>query len=386
VRAGVSNFSQPLSSDAEQDRGVSSFRIHPGYTGQGKSGPDDVAVLALVSPLDTTGSAVQAVALPTPGTPFPTGATVSLAGFGRQSPTANASGPLSSMTATVDAQGTCGSDSLLDDNADFLCISSSTSAACNGDSGSGLVTTGGTPVLIGVASAGDQSCPPGSHTLFSYTGSPEILQFIQGNDHPPTAPRNETTDFPKLGWDSPARPVVGDTFDCDPGDWKTPDAQIAYSFVDAGTGHVLQSGPRGSFLVPAADAGAMVYCLIGVSNSGGTTLVRTTSTDPVGPVPTVRIVRVAPLEGSRGGTVSLRITLIAAPGLHGKFAVCLAPPPSVAGRLCKSTVNNDGEAETLPFVFQFRVKLGAPRATLPVAISAVAGLASAKTATTLRVS
>src|SRR4051812_14285080 len=31
VRAGVSNFSQPLASDVEQDRGVSSFRIHPNY-------------------------------------------------------------------------------------------------------------------------------------------------------------------------------------------------------------------------------------------------------------------------------------------------------------------------------------------------------------------
>src|SRR5215471_2018223 len=64
VRAGVSNYSAPLATDLEQDRGVSSVRIHPGYVCTGHPGPDDVAVLALVSPLDVTSAAVAAVALP----------------------------------------------------------------------------------------------------------------------------------------------------------------------------------------------------------------------------------------------------------------------------------------------------------------------------------
>src|SRR5262249_15366964 len=67
VRAGVSNFSSPLITDLEQDRPVSLIRVHPGYVNTGKPSPDDVAVIALASPLDLSGPAVQAVALPTPG-------------------------------------------------------------------------------------------------------------------------------------------------------------------------------------------------------------------------------------------------------------------------------------------------------------------------------
>ncbi len=56
VRAGVSNFSSPLSTDLEQDRPVSLIRVHPGYVCSGNPAPDDVAVLALASPLDLSGT------------------------------------------------------------------------------------------------------------------------------------------------------------------------------------------------------------------------------------------------------------------------------------------------------------------------------------------
>ena len=57
VRAGVSNYSSPLPTDQEQDRPVSLIRIHPGYVYTGKPTPDDVAVIALVSPLRSSGLA-----------------------------------------------------------------------------------------------------------------------------------------------------------------------------------------------------------------------------------------------------------------------------------------------------------------------------------------
>jgi hypothetical protein len=99
-------------------------------------------VIALASPLDLSGPAVQAVALPTAGAPFPAGTGVGLAGFGRSSPTVQTSGPLAWMNATVDPQGECSSSGrgLTANNAIILCASAPASAVCNGDSGSGLVT------------------------------------------------------------------------------------------------------------------------------------------------------------------------------------------------------------------------------------------------------
>ena len=105
IRAGISNFASPAPTDVEQDRPVDSFRIHPGYVNNGMEVPDDVAVLALTAPLDLSGPTVQAVALPAPNAPFPAGATVAIAGFGRQIPTMTGKRPLEAMTATVDPQG-----------------------------------------------------------------------------------------------------------------------------------------------------------------------------------------------------------------------------------------------------------------------------------------
>ncbi len=233
VRAGISNFSAPLPSDLEQDRPVTQFRVHPGYTPTGEAGPDDVAVLALATPLDLSGPAVKAVALPAPNSAFPSGASVTLAGFGKQTPTATNSGPLATLTGTVDPQGVCdanSSDGLIAFNAIELCETSSSSAVCNGDSGGGLVTAGTTPTLIGVVSAGAPGCDVGSHSLFTYTGAPEILAFIQGSDQPATAPR-EGSNGVDLRWLGPV--VVGNTLDCEPGDWPNSNATYAYSFVNA---------------------------------------------------------------------------------------------------------------------------------------------------------
>src|ERR1700722_9790802 len=109
VEAGVSNYSAPASTDAEQDRVVTSFRVHPAYAVQDEGGPDDLAVLTLSAPLDLSGPAVQAVALPAAGAVYPAGAAVSIAGFGLTNGADNTStGPLESMTGTVDPQGQCG--------------------------------------------------------------------------------------------------------------------------------------------------------------------------------------------------------------------------------------------------------------------------------------
>jgi secreted trypsin-like serine protease len=67
VRAGISNYTTPLSTDAEQDRTVTVIRVHPGYVWSNSASPDDIAVLGLANPLDFSGASVQASALLTSG-------------------------------------------------------------------------------------------------------------------------------------------------------------------------------------------------------------------------------------------------------------------------------------------------------------------------------
>jgi hypothetical protein len=274
VRAGVSNFSAPLASDREQDRAVSAVRVHPGYVWTGRPAPDDVAVLALTSPLRLGGPAVRAVALPTSGSRFPARAAVGLAGFGRQHPTRASTGSLDWMTATLDAQGECGeaSGGLIENNAILLCASSRTGAVCSGDSGSGLVTTAGTPTLVGVASAASTACEPGSPSLFTYTGAAEILRFIRGDNRPPTAPRQGGRTWVDLRWRPPL--VAGDAVSCTTGGWQG-QPRFSYSFVRANGDKVLQSGARATYVVPVAAVGAAIFCEVAASNAGGTTLERT---------------------------------------------------------------------------------------------------------------
>jgi len=388
VQAGFSNFFSPTATDVEQSRSVASFRVHPGYVPAETSQPDDVAVLALAAPLDLSGSAVKAVALPAPNAPFPGGAGVAIAGFGFQDPKApRPSGALESMTGTVDPQDQCGEFTVTKiigvDNAIILCTASPTSAICSGDSGSGVVTTGGTPVLVGVVNDSPAECTLGSRSISAYVGAPEILSFIQGNDQPPTAPRPppEATPY-DFTW---ARPlVIGDTLKCSTGGWPA-SVQITYSFVNTATGEVLQTGPSGSYLLPSTALGATIICKVGLTNNGGTTLISAAATPAVGAVPQVKIKRVSPLTGKRGHNVALRVVLASPPGLSGTFSVCAALPPSTGGRVCSSTHKPFGASGNFPFTLSLRVKATAPLAVAHVAISAIAGLSTANTTTLLRV-
>jgi hypothetical protein len=385
VRAGVSSFSSPLPTDVEQDRPVSLIRVHPGFQYTGRPTPDDVAVIGLASPLDLSGPAAQAIALPTAGTSFPAGAAVGMAGFGRSSPTVQTNGPLSWMTATVDPQGQCGSSGggFTENNGIVLCASSPSGAVCNGDSGSGLVTTTGAPVLIGVVSAGSAGCDTGSHGIFTYTGAPEILQFVQGSDNPPSAPRETTATFLQVKWDPPL--VVGNTLSCSTGGWAGPEPRFSYSFVDLADGTVLQTG-KPTYVIPATAGGAAIVCEVAASNDGGTTLEVTDPTPAVKPAPQVRILKVGALAGTRGHALDLHVSLRSPLGLFGRFSVCIVPPKSVAGKLCHSTLNADGGSGVFPFIFEFRVKPGAPVGRARLAITAVAGASHAAATTPLTIS
>ena len=387
VVAGVSNVVSAASTDQEQDRSVSSFRIHPGYVFRETDQPDDVAVLALATPLDLSGSAVRPVALPAPAAAFPAGASVATAGFGLQLGSASEpDGSLQSMRATVDPQGVCGEESqaqtVESDNAIVFCAAASTSAICSGDSGAGVVTTSGTPVLVGVVNASPRGCPVGSRGIFAYVGAPELLSFVEGNDQPPTAPRPSTTTFAHLTWAQPL--VVGDTLTCSTGGWPPP-VQVVYSFLDTATGRVIQSGLRATYLLAPELVRTQVYCEVAVTNAGGTTLVTTISTPDIKPAPQVTIERIAPLAAKRGHAVTLRVVLMSPPGLAGTFSVCVALPARVGGHLCRSTQHAFGASGKFPFALTLRIKPTAPVGMVHIAIHATAGLATATATAVLRV-
>jgi secreted trypsin-like serine protease len=283
VKAGVSNFWTPISTDAEQDRSVSSFRVHPGYVSSETVVPDDVAVLTLVGPLDLSGPAVKAVALQSSTAPFPAGAAVMIAGFGQQDPSADPSGELKSMTGTAEPQGECGQGkgaAFTEWNAIFLCATAPSSSTCHGDSGAGMVTVGATPVLVAVVGYGVQACTPGSQNIYAYVGAAEVSQFIQGNDNPPTAPRPLVVNSWRLTWKPPL--AVGNTITCSAGRWPGP-VRVVYTFLNETNGHVLQTGPRATYVLPRKVVGTAIVCDAAVTNSGGTTLVTTSTHSKVRP-------------------------------------------------------------------------------------------------------
>jgi trypsin len=273
VQAGVSNPSSPAASDAEQDRAVASFRVHPGYDQATPSSPDDVAVLALDSPLGLKTSAVKPVALPAANAFYPDGAAARLAGYG--------SGTLQTLQVTVEPQGACGklthSAPIEDDNAAAFCALPSVGAICPADSGAGLVTVGSNAALIGVSVGSTSVCRLGD-SVFVYVAAPEILRFLTGDDNPPTAPRRTQATSVNLRWKKPLR--VGGTLTCSGGPWSVA-ARVTYSFVDTVSGNVLQTGARATYVAAPASVGAKIFCEAAVKNTGGTLVADTVTTGPV---------------------------------------------------------------------------------------------------------
>ncbi len=389
ITAGVSDYQSPTSTDVEQDRAVVSHRIHPGFRYSGGEGEsDDVAVLTLGTPLDLSGRAVQAVSLPAPNAPFPSGTAVSLAGFGQSSSTDTTGSQLESITSTVEPQGDCGSQpvgGLNATNGIVLCATSPAGSICDGDGGSPLVTTSGTPVLVGIAVAATQECTAGSQTIFTYVGAPEILQFIQGNNNtqPLTAPRASSATSWRLLWYLPL--VVGDTLRCTTGGWGG-SVKVVYSFLNTATTQVLQAGPSGRYVLPPAAAGTTIDCKVSVSNGGGTTVETTNSATGIKPAPQARIEPIAPIVGSPGQTITMRVVLRSPPGLSGTFKVCAELPRTVAGQPCRSIHQRPfGATFNFPFVLTFTIKPTAPPGTVHITVNATAGLSTARTTALLRI-
>jgi len=384
IRAGISNFNAPLATDAEQDRTVTSFRVHPGYAYSPTVSPDDVAVLALNQPFDFSGQAVQPTPLPSAGMQFPGGATAQLSGFGRESSSGSANGSLNSLTVAVAQQGDCGGYSNTVepyDDAIALCAAGSNSSICSGDSGSGLVTTDSSHTLIGVASAAPPGCDLGSDGVYVYVGAPEILSFIQGNNSPVTAPRIDSTTYVDLYSEPPLQ--VGSTLTCKSGNWED-NPTLTYAFIDSAHDHVLQQGPSGSLTLNAQTVGATIACQVIATNAGGTAVLETTSTSSVGQAPKLVVKNLPKIQAARGRATTLTVFLDPAAGVEGRFSVCLVPPARYATQACAQRYVSD-PGTFVSFTLRVKVKATAPLGTAKVAISAVGGPSHGQSSVLLRV-
>lgn|GEM_PF-5825706 len=274
VVAGVSNLESENQEDAQFSL-ASSLRVHPYYNhARGAGAPDDVAVVGLSKPFalsSAAGSTASSIGLLAPGTQPLLGAQLNLTGYGLEDPTAaSADGTLNSIVTTLGFSRGCGGEA----DAVFLCTSAAVGSACFGDSGSGLTTTGGASVLVGVMDTvtgrSGEFCRANSTNGFVNLAAPEIRDFIEGASSPPQAPRGgEQIEVRGV-------PRVGETLTCAPGSWSG-EPEIDYAFIDSSSGQVLQMGKSPTYVLAESDVGRRILCEVQASNAGGTGAVRTGS-------------------------------------------------------------------------------------------------------------
>ncbi|HTZ64728.1 MAG TPA: kelch repeat-containing protein [Solirubrobacteraceae bacterium] len=261
------------SNPAVQARFVTDARVHPDFSyASGPGAPDDVAVLALASPLSLD-STVGSIALAQAGASLVEGAGVTLTGFGEQQYDVEGSHDLYSLSMTAGFAETCGGEA----DAVFVCARSQAGSGCSGDSGSAL-TSGFPAELVGVMDTvqevSGEYCQAGSTNGFVNTSAPEIRDFIEGSETPPMAPRGgKGVAFQGEGKEA-AQAKMGTPLTCEPGAWGG-SPTISYAFVDSANGIVLQSGSSPTYTPTAEDVGRRIYCEVQASNAGGTGAART---------------------------------------------------------------------------------------------------------------
>jgi hypothetical protein len=253
------------------------------------------------------------------------------------------------MNGTLVDQSACLPPAYDTANGVLLCAFSGSSSPCSGDSGGALVLTGPTPIVIGVTRAA--SCTSNSVASYANVTAPEILQFVQGNDNPPVAPRPATTTT--LERPTPIM-QVGQTVTCVPGGWSGAPS-LTYEFREATNGNVLQSGPSAGYRLRDADAGRTFLCRVLAANDGGTTFDESTPT--ISPVVNAPVLSVAPTTAPRGGTAAIRVQLVDWVRPFGKVDVCVKLAPRIGSSLCR-TATPAGASPTV--VMRVKLKSTAP--------------------------
>lgn len=263
VRAGPGN-----DADTVQTRGVSAVAVHPGFgqrryklAGVGAEGnfsfAYDLARLTLSAPLQRTAQ-VAPVALA--DVPAPPRSIVRIVGFGDPAFGANELPAIArSMTSRITARPT----HCADGDPSLLCMVSRRQSPCASDSGAGVVTTGATPVLVGIHSFHDNKCVVNRPSGATSTTEPGIARWLRGDTHPTLAPS------------TPTRPVIRfygarrRQLACRGPRWSAA-TRIRTLFVQDDTQRTLQTGPR-VYRPTGATRSRYVYCVSIATNAGGTT-------------------------------------------------------------------------------------------------------------------
>ena len=274
VVAGTSDFQIPEA--GEQVRRIARWTDHPYFEyvpHSTRAMPDDVAVLTLEQPFEA-GPGAQAIGLSAQSTSLPDGTPVTLTGFGEQRdvPQEN-DGLLHTLGTELESSRACGGEA----SAIFLCASTPNGTLCPGDSGGGLTGPGSPASLVGLADTvqliNEVACVPGAGNGFADLAAPEIWQFVEGNPQPPRAPRGGHANVHGV-------PQTGHALTCEAGSWSGAPS-FTYIFIDGEAAQVLQSGPSPVYQLGASDVGRTILCEVIVTNSGGTTTVRTGALPPI---------------------------------------------------------------------------------------------------------
>ncbi len=363
VKAGTADGLSATAADPEQDRAASSIRVHPAYSFDLRAVADDIAVLELTEPLDLRGPYVRAASLPHPGRAFPSGKAFLFAGFGAKAPNVKSDGVLSSARGTVTEQGTCvnGTNPLVRKaNAILLCAVAPGSGSCEADSGGGLVAPS-SHELLGVLNGGE--CTSRGALQSANVAAPEILRFIQGDDHPPRAPRVQPATFVRLN-------AAGPALTCASGGW-TGSPGLTYAFVSTTDGRVLQQGGRKTYRLNGRPA-ALVSCRVTATTAGGTA---TLSSGAPATTVLALVPPFAPVPGRPGGTVTIRVGLrleTTAP-VSGRFGLCVELSAAVARRTCSTTTVNGRPSGLYPVTVKVSLTSNLRPGLLRAAVTARAG-------------
>lgn len=321
---------------------VSLIRVHP-YRNI-EVGVDDVAVLTLEKPLKLSAADnAQAIALAPAGFSPASGATLSVSGYGKQEGVEQpkTTTALHSTTLTALGNDAC-RGAFIDAAADSpvsLCASGSNTATCQGDSG-GPLTEGSPAMQVGIVDYGAKECPPGQPDVFVNVAAPEIREFIEGSESPPTASRS--TSPPTLKSVGPA-PVDFGPLTCEAGGWSTPPSALTYTFqAENAAATALQAGPSNVFTPPASLVGTPLVCVVQAASPGGTATARSATTPAIATDTALPTASIARLSCTHAQTCTLTLTAsdpngapltVSAVAAYTVTAKC--PPPKHGRKLGK---------------------------------------------------
>jgi V8-like Glu-specific endopeptidase len=261
VAVGTAN-ANVTSSTQELDT-VSAVRETPGYVFDGATGagdPYDVAELTLSTPLQFN-AGVQPIPVVGQGREPAVGTGMTFYGWG-ESATDYSDSYEHTLTSTLIQPWVCASG-----QPSVLCSLSAADDACPGDSGSGLIVTGVSPVLIGVAdytyqSAQSVDCGTNDPTGYADLASAALAQWLAGSGSQTLGPT--TSGHAQI---ADEQPLVGSTATCSSPAWSG-SPNVSFLFID-GNNNVLQTGSS-TYTVPQSELGQTISCVAVATNAGGT--------------------------------------------------------------------------------------------------------------------